>query len=345
MTRLKRLLAFIEHDAGNLELRKDAIREAFDAGDWSVARDLLDLGLLAFPDEPELHYYLAFARFMQRRYVDALALLTAELAQTLPIALVLRARCQHYLGRPDDAIADCKTHLSLVPEHAETHGLLALLLHEQGQNAQATEHAETALRHDATQPEAFLTIASMQSDARDYDAARRSFDVLLQAHPDCGRGWLGLALIELAQMRVEPAARSIELAAKHLPDHIGTWHVVAWLAILRDDLAAAATAFEQALVLNRNFAETHGGLAVVAVLQGREDDARDDIKRALRLDQQSMAVVYAQMLLLKRHGRHNEAQLLLDKFLERPVERTDMQYRDLLLFSLNRAGTNSVTCH
>ena len=362
--RLNRLLAFIEQDAGNLTLRKDAVREACDIGHWDTAGKLIDAGLEAHPgeagllalagfahlqaqrydeaervlsaalsqglDAAELHYNLAFAQFMQKRHAEAFDRLAPSVLQALPLALLLRARCLHHLGRPAEAIVDCKAHLALAPGDADTHGLLGLLLFEQGQGEAATAHIEAALSKNPKQLEAMLALASRQADSQEYDAARDSFDTLLQAHPECGRAWLGLALIKVSHMQVEAAKRDIELAATHMPDHVGTWHVLAWVHILLGDPPAAGRAFEQAMAPDRNFGETHGGLAVVAALQGREVDARAGIKRSLRLDPQSMSAQYALMLLLQRDGQHDEAQALLDAFLARPVAHSDMQYRDLV---------------
>jgi Flp pilus assembly protein TadD len=86
----------------------------------------------------------------------------------------------------------------------------------------------------------------------------------------------------------------------------------------------------QALALDRNFAESHGGLAVVAVLQGREEEARASLKRALRLDPQAMSAQYAEMLLLQRAGKQEEARRILDAFLSRPAAGGDVPFRDLV---------------
>lgn len=363
--RLDRLLSFIELDAGNLPLRKAAIREACDIGEWEIARGLIDTGLQSHPSEPgllglagysylqqqrypdaqdaltgalaqgldtpELHYNLAFALFMQGGYADALGHLTAPLLPLeVPLALQLRARCLHHLGRREDASNDCKSHLEIAPENAETHGLLALLLYEQDQHEQAAEHARIALQRNPRQLDAMLAQASLQAARHDYDVARQSYDVLVQAHPQCGRGWLGLALIDLNHFNMDAAKQDIEHAARHLPDHIGTWHVLAWISLMTGNVAEADRAFQHALGIDRTFGETHGGLAVIAAMQGREADAEQSIKRALRLDPNAMSPRYAQMLLLQAEGRHEEARAILEAVLARPLPDSDMRYRDLI---------------
>ena len=64
---------------------------------------------------------------------------------------------------------------------------------------------------------------------------------------------------------------------------------MAWCNLMKKDLAAAQQNFEAAMALDRNFGETHGGLAVVLALQGRREEAKLSIERALRLDPQSLS--------------------------------------------------------
>lgn len=52
--------------------------------------------------------------------------------------------------------------------------------------------------------------------------------------------------------------------------------------------------------LDRNFADTHGGLAVVKVQQGLREDARACVGRALRLDPENIPAKYATALLAGR---------------------------------------------
>jgi tetratricopeptide (TPR) repeat protein len=363
--RLNRLLAYIEHDAGNLALRKDAVREACDIGQWGTARKLIDTGLESYPGEagllalsgfvylqaqrygdaeqalsaalargfgnPEPRYNLAFAVFMQKRYPDALRILEAQPALALmPMALMLRARCLHHLGRLAEAIVACRNHLDVNAEDADAHGLLALLFYDQQQSEDAKKHAESALRLNPRQREALLAAASMQTDLQEYEAARATFATLLRAHPDCGRAWLGMGMIKLINQQTDAARHDLELAATYMPEHIGTWHVLAWTHIMRGNVLSAGVAFDRALVLDRNFGETHGGLAVIACLEGREADACGSIKRALRLDPQGLAAQYARMLLFQHHGQQKESQAVLEAVMARPVARSDMQYRDLV---------------
>jgi tetratricopeptide (TPR) repeat protein len=365
VSRLARLLGFLQQDAGNAALRKDVIREACNAGQWEQAHELIEAGLRANPADPDLlvlaglvhlqarryeeaevalsaalahgvegagpRYSLAYARFMQRHFEDALEVLGAnEPALQLSAAQTLRARCLHHLGRAAEAIATCTAHLADVPADDETRGVLALLLHDDGKHAEAMDQARRALFGSPQQLEAMLALASAQSATRDFDAAWRSFDALLRVHPDCGRARLGRGSIHLAYMRLESARYDLERAAQLTPDHIGTWHVLAWIHIMARDVAEAHLAFERALAIDRTFAESHGGLAIVAALRGQESDAEAGIKRALRLDSQCLSARYAEMLLFQRRGESKRATAVFADVLARPVEDSGIAYRELL---------------
>ncbi|HEY6923196.1 MAG TPA: tetratricopeptide repeat protein [Steroidobacteraceae bacterium] len=305
--RLRRLLAHLELDPNNLTLLLDATREAAGAGLWGIALHLVETGLARHPDQ--------------------------QIALT-----VLRARCFQHTGRSAQAIDDCKRCLARAPDHAEAAGCLALLLYDQQRSSEAGPYIDTALAIDPTQLEALLAKASRQLDTRDVEGARQSLNTLVQAHPTCGRAWFGLALLDLGQMQLEAAKCATELAAQYMQEHIGTWHILGWIQILRGDIAAAATAFERALTLNRNFGETHGGLAVIAALQGHEAEARASVRRALRLDPQGMAAQCAQYLLLHRQGQQSGAQALMDAFLARPLpgDESGRTFRDVVATNMRR---------
>jgi tetratricopeptide (TPR) repeat protein len=365
-TTLRSLLVL---DEGNSSLRRDAIAEAFDAGDWTAARDLIDEGLRRLPDDasllalsgfehlqsrryadaeralsaaisngleaPEPRYNLAFARFAQGRHEEALAILDERVYGTVPLAILLRARCLHHLQRHDEAIAASSSYLQVEPDRADAHGILALLLQETGRSREAQPHIAVALGRDPHQLEAMLALASIQQDAQELAAARASFGKLVEIYPGCGRGWLGLGLVELADLRVDIAKKRIERAVECMPRHIGTLHVLAWICLMQGDVDGAERAFVKAMALNRTFGETHGGLAAISALRGRGDEAREGIRRALRLDPRCMAARFAELVLLQRAGKHDEARAVIERFLQQRAPGRDVLFRDLVATHLH----------
>ena len=124
---------------------------------------------------------------------------------------------------------------------------------------------------------------------------------LLQAaqarHGDDGRVWSAVGFAELLDQNLPAARTAFERAVVLLPGHIGTWHGLGWTALAQRDLPGARRAFDTALALDRNFAESHGGGAVVRALAGDDDGARSAIATALRLDRKCLSARYAEALL------------------------------------------------
>ena len=345
-------LALHPHDGGLHALGGFALLQA---GRHEDAVQAFEAALAHGHDRPELRYNLAFALFMQGRHARALAQLEpAAIVQALPLALLLRARCRHHLGQAEAARADCEAALARpAPEPADeaganaadAHGLLALLHLELGARDAAACHAQVAVGANPRQVEGLLVLASLQQDAGDAAAARAAFERVLEADPACGRGWLGLALAEMDGLHLDAAARAAEQAARFMPMHVGTWHVKGWLRILDGDASGAGRAFEAALALAPAFADTHGGLAVVAALQGREAEARDAIRRARRLDPQALSARYAQLVLLQRAGDDAGARALFEEFLGQPAPGRSVPWRALLARHAARAQHGGPLLH
>lgn len=84
-----------------------------------------------------------------------------------------------------------------------------------------------------------------------------------------------------------------------MPDHIGTWHALAWAQLLLGDVQAAEASYRSALALDRNFGKSHGGLAIVELLTDRLPEGEASMNRALKLDPGAVSGRYAKSLWLQ----------------------------------------------
>lgn len=80
------------------------------------------------------------------------------------------------------------------------------------------------------------------------------------------------------------------------------------------NLEGAKQSFDRSMEIDRNFGETHGGLAVVAVLQNRMADAEQAIKRAMRLNPHSYAGLFAQSLITQKTDPEKAKQIIAQIF-------------------------------
>lgn len=364
---LDRLLSYLAQDPHNTSLLCDSLHLAIELNELSIAQQLLthgqsihcesmvfmghavyvllcqgsyqdaalvgELALSRGNTDIYVRRNTAYAFFYTQQYAQTAALLDLEESpQQLPIDLQLMyARALHHLEREQDAIDLLMIAKQTHGQHAELWGLLALLL-DAVEHSEAKQHAKHALAIDPTQRDALLAMADIYLTDQEEQQAAQYYQQLLDVHPQSGRAWAGLAQIAFAQMELSSAQKLAEQALDYMVDHIGTWHILAWCLIMRtpQDLPTARHAIEKAYALDRNFAETHGALAVLDALEQRIDQAELSIRRALKLNPQCWSAHYAKVILLQQAGQQQQAQQLIDQTLNHMAPNSVYTGRDLV---------------
>lgn len=346
---LARFVGFLQHDPSNLSLRCQTVATALQLQQWHVATSVVEEGLRLHPNAPELlaHagflalrnndylqaeqdlsaasaagmtaagviYNLAFARFQLKKF-DAVVESTSALLARKELtgdAGLLQARALHYLGKLDDAIALLESIQADVGERDDISSVLSLLLYEVDRNDEALVLANQVLSGSSAPLEALLARGGSLVEMNRFDEARVDYERATALYPNTGRAWSGLAQVAFHDMQLDQALSAVEHAVQHMPDHIGTWHIKGWIHILQPDVAAAKHCFDKAYELDRNFGETHGGLAVCYAMTDEVDSAERHIKLAQRLDPLGFSAIYAQMLLLKKQGKSEAAEALFNQ--------------------------------
>lgn len=161
--------------------------------------------------------------------------------------------------------------------------------------------------HPPAPIEAFVTQATLSLAQRRADLAVEWSDRALALNPQDGRAWSARAFALMLDGKLDLARRDFARALEAMPGHIGTWHGQGWAELLMRDMDAAEKSFATALAMDRNFAESHGGLAVVMALKQRTDLAREHAEIALRIDRTNMSGRYAQAIL---DGGVNDAEAI-----------------------------------
>lgn len=340
-SRYQRLRGYLASDPSNLTLALDTAAAAREAGDLQSEQEVLrdiaekhpDNSALTFAlgtnalnrrdfryaevcfdsmlaggtEHPAIRYNLAFARFYGGDYEAVLRVLDpmseADWAQ-VPQAHKLYAQAAHHVDEDDlsRSISHLERYLATHQDEPEARGLLALAYFDDDRNEDAERQLLAALQRQPGEPNALLVQGGLALERQDQRLAQESFQTIIDVQPHNGRAWSGLAFAHLLNLDFPTATEAFGHAVEHMPDHIGTWHGLAWLQILSGDLLAAEASFGKALAIDRNFGDTHGGLAVVAAMQGRTDECRRMIRRALGLNPLSFPARYAESILLAKVG-------------------------------------------
>jgi Flp pilus assembly protein TadD len=182
-------------------------------------------------------------------------------------------------------------------------GVASLALLDHGDLARARHWSEESLRLAPDSPnamesvEALVVQGSLSLAEADAEGATRYLALAQTMLPDDGRIWSGLGLASLLAQDVDQAQARLERATRSMPGHIGTWHALAWCRLLSGRPNEASRDFEHALALDRNFSESHGGMAVALAALGRRLEAEVAMETALRLDRTCLSAQYARALL------------------------------------------------
>ncbi len=268
--------------------------------------------LVARVSEPEPRVRLAYCLLAQGKHQEAKQELAAILAHAdrIPEIRSLYLRALHYLGEVDAAIEYAEAELAKDPRQGPVLAALSTLYVDAGKMAQAQDAARKSMDLGVEAPDALVTMGTAALGDEDAAEAAGYFRRALEKNPRSGRAWVGHGLAQMLSLDLPAAEASLAAGVQNMPTHVGSWHALAWCQILRQDTAAAEASLNRALELDRNFAETHGGLAVVAVMQGKVDEAKERIRRALGLNDECFSARFAQSLLLRKGGREQAAEQL-----------------------------------
>ncbi|ODB37108.1 hypothetical protein BB427_14015 [Pseudoalteromonas sp. BMB] len=199
--------------------------------------------------------------------------------------------------------------------NSEAYGLYAMCMLDLGDLAAAKASSKIALQYDASQIDALIASASCDISDLQMTAAASKVKRCLEKNKSLGRVWSLAGQIELYCGNYNDAKDCFDKAIQNMPNHIGTYHLSAWVSLILNDIAQAEVLFNKALKLNPNFADSHAGLAIVALSTGQIDAAQQLIRKSIRLDPNSFTARYAQSLLLERLGDEQQATELLESIL------------------------------
>lgn len=234
--------------------------------------------------------------------------LTADLSGDVNFMLV---RVLHRLGKIDEAISVAEQFLQLQPDSPAIQSALATLYLDAQRLGDATRLFERADRAGTLDAEMLSVGGFISLDSAEITVAKARFEQSVKRFPHAGRSWLGLGLSHAAEGDLKAAKQALSKATQEMPTHLGSWHALAWMHLLGQELDAAHNAFNQALSVDRNFGDTHGGLAILAAMRGNRNEAEELIRTARKLDRSSMNAAVA-MTLLQHGGSMNSKEFLED---------------------------------
>lgn len=315
---LDQLLAFEPHHApahsllGLVQLAQGQIPEAI-----TTFQLLVDSGLVAAP----IYYNLTYALLLDSRAEEAEPFAqhaAAQLAE-LPAAGPLYVRTLHHCGKLAEAIDFAEKAVAQHPDHLGLYGILATLYLDSEDLFKAESFAKQVITTTPNDTDAATVLGMLALAHQDAITALSYFQIAASSKPNSGRAWAGHGMAAMLQGDLAKAATDLQQAVTYMPRHLGTWHALAWCQIFMKQPQEAKKTLVHALEMDRNFADTHGGLAIVAIMEGDLETAEAASKRALGLNPSSFPGLYAQSLLLQSANQPEQAQAIMNRLLNTAI--------------------------
>lgn len=283
--------------------------------------------------DPALQHNLGLALYHQRNFDAAQLRFLAAAQSGFSYAGNWKhlAYSLHHLGQLDEAI-DAAEKWAATDGSTDSRGFLALLHFDLGDQVRAGAIAQQVLLEDLDNTDANEVIASLAMETQDMALARDTYARMIVQAPDYGRGWLGHGLSLLHEEDRSGAVAALSTAAEKMPGHAGTLVALGWSHFIAEDFNKAEQVFRDAIALDRNFAESHGGRASALVHLHRIEEAKQAISLADKLDTANFGAVYAKAALLQLEGRS----ALADRLIDRALHSTPIAGGKPLIESLSR---------
>lgn len=362
--RLKRLLTYLAADPANAALRADAAAQALTDGQPEIACEILaqapdklsnrELNLFgvaqiemrnfagasrtfeaivsAGEGDAAVKFNLAWSLAMEKKFERALDLLDEQVTEDLAQAATLEVQLLHQLGNFDRAPEAARRHLA---RHGDDEALAAAVS-VLALDIEDLDLARSCAVKARSHPDALATLGILELSDQKVDRALELFEQSLRTNANIPRAWIGRGLARMLAKQ-EGATSDLDRGAELFGDHIGSWIAAGWAHLIAGDLSNARQRFARALEIDENFAESHGSLAVVDVLEGQPAEAARRIAVARRLDRECFSAAFAQILITERQSGEASARVQLDKILETPVNARG----DTVAAALARMGLKS----
>ncbi|MEO1045889.1 MAG: tetratricopeptide repeat protein [Pseudomonadota bacterium] len=326
-----------ESDRDNPNLRNLSGLLALKRGDAAAAiahfESLHDAGIV----NDATRFNLAWCHALEGRHEEALALLSDELAEALPQAAALRVQTLHTAGQFETAQEQAKALMTVHPEDRGLMAAISTLALDMADRSLALTSAKKAGEH----PDALTTLGLLHLEANRTEEAEREFARALALNDRQARAWIGQGLARLRNGFHEAAAQDLDCGARLFGTHLGSWLAAGWAYFSAGDLQTCRARFTTAMDIDPNFAESHGSLAVLNLVEGDSEAAERQCEVAFRLNRQCFSATLAKSIMLEAAGDTGKAQALVARAMAHPI---DAEGRSLgaMLSGLTGGGAGSV---
>ncbi|MDZ7829203.1 MAG: tetratricopeptide repeat protein [Halofilum sp. (in: g-proteobacteria)] len=278
---IENLTRLISVDPGAVGARLLLGRAYAAAGDAEAAVEQVEKELAANPDNVEAQIVMARARLQQGREQEARALIAAlpERAAGRPLALETRAMLAMNAGDFPAAADAYRQLLEVVPAGGYVIKL-ATALRRAGRTDEAVTALDDWLARNPDDAAVWLAAGDVQVLRGNEAAAISAYRSALEADPESATAMNNIAWL-LRERDPDEALRLAERAVELQPASAAVRDTLGMVLLARGEPEAAVESFRAGLARASDSPDLNHHLARALVAAGRQDEAREPLRRAL----------------------------------------------------------------
>lgn len=253
-------------------------------GNYPAAVKAYELGLEVEPENVELLNSLGFALFQQGESEKAVAALekALEIEPEHWKAHNNMALASIDLGELEMAEAHYRESLAIEPQPA-IYNDLGFVLERQGMPYEAVEMYSKSLELEPGSVTAHYNLAASLARSGEFDKAEPHFRAVIDQNPNT-QAYTGLAIVLWQLGRGDEAIANLHNAIEADPKNTSAYDQLGTIQEQQGKLAEAESTY-RSLVRNQPSAAAHQELAKILKRQGRTDESRKEMAKAMELSQ------------------------------------------------------------
>jgi len=236
--------------------------------------------------------------------------------QHRPDAILILAKIAHEQKEYKVAAERYQQILEIVPDHAQSHFYLGVVLEELGRTERAIEHYKHSISITADNAAAHSRLADACSKLRRWEDAIKAYQQALVIHADDAGTMIKLGQAFTEAKLVPESILMYEQALTFMPDNALVHRRLGASLLIMGQVKKAIGCFNQALKLRPEYFAVQIALALALRQSGRAEEALVLLEEATRLNPDDDEAHINLALTLKQLGQTEAAKERLEKLLE-----------------------------
>jgi tetratricopeptide (TPR) repeat protein len=248
----------------------------------AVLRDLLRY----HPDNPGMHFALAFVLSEQNRWAEAVSVWhkVIQLAPGFAEAHNNLGICLRNLNRPQEAESAARRALAFHPDYGNAWNNLATALLEQKKVAEAEAAFRKAFQLQPNDSATCTSLGNVLADQNSLDEAETMYRRAIRLRPEYAPAHIGLGNVLYKRKKLREAVAAYQTAIQFAPGFAEAWYYLGNVQEARKERDQALAAWRKAIQLRPAFPQAHRSVGLALQRDGRPGEAEAAFRKALEMD-------------------------------------------------------------